>query len=81
MCLKPNKVDDVPRCVSVKSLQKHNLNITPDQLKSMMQTRGKETIEKIYCEYGGVEGLCSKLDVTPSEGSSFFYSHPISKVK
>ena len=56
------------RTVSANSMRKHNLDLTPAQLKELMQTRGKETVAKIENEYGNVEGLCDKLGVVPTEG-------------
>ena len=58
----------VQRSVSANSMRKHHLELTPAQLKELMQTRGKETVAKIEADYGSVENLCNKLGVVPTEG-------------
>ncbi|KJH49028.1 calcium-translocating P-type ATPase, PMCA-type [Dictyocaulus viviparus] len=40
------------------------------ELRSLMELRGSEAIEKLNDAYGGVEGLCSKLRTDPNNGLS-----------
>ncbi|KAK0402875.1 hypothetical protein QR680_016589 [Steinernema hermaphroditum] len=40
------------------------------ELRSLMEHRGAEALDKIRKDYGGVEGLCKRLDSNPSDGLS-----------
>uniref|UniRef100_A0A646QFN5 Calcium-transporting ATPase n=1 Tax=Hemiscolopendra marginata TaxID=943146 RepID=A0A646QFN5_9MYRI len=44
--------------------------ITLKQLRELMEVRGREAIQKINTEFGGVQELCKKLYTSPNEGVS-----------
>uniref|UniRef100_A0A4D5R9F7 Calcium-transporting ATPase n=1 Tax=Scolopendra viridis TaxID=118503 RepID=A0A4D5R9F7_SCOVI len=44
--------------------------ITLKQLRELMEVRGREAIQKINTEFGGVQELCKKLYTSPNEGLS-----------
>uniref|UniRef100_A0A1I7Y0Y4 Calcium-transporting ATPase n=1 Tax=Steinernema glaseri TaxID=37863 RepID=A0A1I7Y0Y4_9BILA len=41
---------------------------TVEELRTLMEYRGSEAREKIESDYGGVEGLCQRLQSNPSDG-------------
>ncbi|XP_063072141.1 plasma membrane calcium-transporting ATPase 2 [Engraulis encrasicolus] len=41
---------------------------TVEDLRNLMELRGNEAIVKIQEDYGGVEGLCQRLQTSPTEG-------------
>lgn len=53
----------------LKKSSKCGITITQDQLTDLMKLRGKAMIEELNTNYGGVQGLCTALDVVPSQGS------------
>ena len=69
MGLKSSKVDvkEQPE-VPLDLMRAHNLELTPAQLKELMQGRGKETVAKLKTNYGGMANLCRKLDVALDKG-------------
>ncbi|XP_051532283.1 plasma membrane calcium-transporting ATPase 2 isoform X5 [Myxocyprinus asiaticus] len=38
------------------------------ELRSLMELRGPEAVVKIQDDYGGIEGLCQRLQTSPTEG-------------
>lgn len=44
--------------------------ITLKQLRELMETRGREAVDKISTEYGSVQELCKRLYTSPNEGLS-----------
>ncbi|CAL8338670.1 unnamed protein product [Lota lota] len=38
------------------------------ELRSLMEQRASEAVARVQEEYGGVEGLCSRLNTSPTEG-------------
>ena len=39
-----------------------------NDLKSMMENRGKDTVTQIHQKYGDVDGLCKLLKTSPTRG-------------
>ncbi|CAI5448419.1 unnamed protein product [Caenorhabditis angaria] len=48
--------------------QADNYECSVAELRSLMELRGAEALEKINATYGGVEGLCQKLKTDPING-------------
>jgi hypothetical protein len=42
--------------------------VTVDELRTLMECRGAEAKERIDNEYGGIEGICKKLQTDPVNG-------------
>ncbi len=38
------------------------------ELRSLMELRGPEAVVKIQEDYAGIEGLCQRLNTSPTEG-------------
>lgn len=43
---------------------------TLQELRSLMEVRGAEAIQKIQDSYGDVHGLCRRLKTSPTEGNA-----------
>ena len=41
---------------------------TPAELRSLMELRGAEALQKVQEAYGDVSGLCRRLKTSPTEG-------------
>lgn len=48
-----------------------SFNITTAQLKELMECRGKEAITKLEKDFGGAQGICAKLNTSPTNGKFF----------
>uniref|UniRef100_A0A3B3QB14 Calcium-transporting ATPase n=1 Tax=Paramormyrops kingsleyae TaxID=1676925 RepID=A0A3B3QB14_9TELE len=48
--------------------QEQEFGCTLQELRSLMELRGAEGLQKIQESYGGIHGLCSKLKSSPVEG-------------
>ncbi|XP_015785620.1 plasma membrane calcium-transporting ATPase 3 [Tetranychus urticae] len=47
-----------------------SFSVSVPQLKDLMECRGKEAITKLDSEFGGAQGLCAKLNTSPTNGLS-----------
>src|SRR4051812_37065267 len=43
---------------------------TIEELRKLMQSRGSEARSRIDADFGGIEGLCKKLQTDPANGIS-----------
>lgn len=51
--------------------------VTVPQLQKLMECRGREAVERLSTEFGGVQELCRLLYTSPNEGeakTNFFLS-------
>lgn len=54
--------------------QEQEFGCTLQELRSLMELRGAEGLQKIQESYGGIHGLCSKLKSSPAEGKNLLCS-------
>ena len=51
--------------------QLSNFKVDVAQLRELMDTRGMDSVHKLEQKFGGINGLCSALYTSPSEGKFF----------
>ena len=39
-----------------------------EELKTLLEERGTELVDKLHTKYGGVNGLCERLHTSPQQG-------------
>lgn len=61
-----------------------NFGVTMEELRSLMELRGAEALQKIQETYGDTEGLCHRLKSSTTDGKTsilallfFFFSHSL----
>lgn len=68
-CLSSKPTTPLPRVVTRNTLNSYHLEIMPEQLKELMELKGKDAVTAVNRKYDGVQGLCRKLGVNPCEGT------------
>lgn len=69
-CFSSKPTTPLPRVVTRNTLNSYHLEVMPEQLKELMELKGRDAVAAVDKQFDGITGLCRKLGVNPVEGTN-----------